>query len=80
MPPMITGEVPAEDLLPDAMRTLHNDDWVQCEDCLKYFIWEKIPDEYIVQERVFLGECHGMHYDYEVRGWNCPICGSYNLM
>jgi len=80
MTPEITGEVPAEDLLPDAMRSLHNGDWEQCGDCLKYFIWSKIPDEFIKTGQEHHEFWGAPCYETIVVGWECPICGYYNPM
>lgn len=79
MSPMITGEVPEEQLLPDAMRTLHDGDWEQCEDCLKYFIWDKIPDEYVKIYREYHGQPN-LTPEVVPVGWDCPICGHYNSL
>lgn len=75
----MNGRVPEEERLPDACRTLHNDDWVQCEKCLDYFIWDKLPDEYIKVYR----EYHGQPYltpEIVPEAWDCPECGHHNIL
>lgn len=54
-----------------------NDEVVYCENCSCRVNWGNIPDDKIVGKFVYLGECHGTHYEYEVQGWICD-CGHYN--
>jgi len=75
----VNGRVPDEDRLPDACRTLHNDDWVQCEDCLDYFIWEKIPDEFIKVYREYHGQPN-LTPEIVPEAWDCPECGFHNIL
>lgn len=69
-------EVPIEQQTADACRTLHNGDWEQCEDCLKYFIWDKLPYENVLTAHESRGEFWGAPaYEEVVIGWICPECG-----
>ena len=74
---MSSVEVPADKLMPEACRTLHHGDWVQCDECNVYLIWDRIPDENILT----YNEYHGDRYqrpEVIVTGFICPICTAKN--
>lgn len=75
------SRVPDDERMPDALRTLHNNDWVQCDSCDDYFIWDKIDDTLIRTQNESRGEFWGAPcFERVVVGWICPGCTHYNEM
>lgn len=72
-----SSRVPDDERMPEAIRTLKNGRWVQCDGCDDYFIWDKIPDDYIITSKEFHGQPN-LRPETVVNGWICPDCGHAN--